>query len=103
MTQGMDIKCQKDTVDNNIAGTIDGHELTHLAGLYGERRFVGPVDVIPRRSRQKQIPKATKPCMDTSSSSKVLGTSSDTMSSVTAKAKTPSLKVSMRLISWPRL
>src|SRR5919206_3463008 len=54
------------------------------------------------RSSQKQIAKAKNPCMVASSSSKVLGTSRDTTSSVTAKAKTASEKPSIREMSWPR-
>ena len=41
--------------------------------------------------------------MVTISSSKLLGTSKETMRSVTAKANTASLKASMRNISWPRM
>src|SRR5918995_7408963 len=53
-------------------------------------------------SSQKQIAKAKNPRMVASSSSKVLGTSKDTTSSVRAKAKTASAKPSIRDTSWPR-
>src|SRR5215203_3027593 len=55
-----------------------------------------------KRSRAKQIANAKKPRMSTRSSSKVLGTSKDTTRSVTAKAKTASVKASMRETSSPR-
>src|SRR3954451_22525374 len=53
-------------------------------------------------SSQKQIAKAKNPRMVASSSSKVLGTSRDTTSSVTAKAKTASERPSIRETSSPR-
>src|SRR5215210_7422936 len=53
-------------------------------------------------SSQKQIAKAKNPRMVASNSSKVLGTSRDTTSSVSAKAKTASAKPSIRETSWPR-
>src|SRR5829696_1956621 len=55
-----------------------------------------------KRSRAKQIAKAKKPRMSTRSSSKVFGTSKDTTRSVTPKAKTASVKASIREISSPR-
>src|SRR5918994_1972822 len=53
-------------------------------------------------SSQKQIAKAKNPRMVASSSSKVLGTSRETTSSVTAKPKTASENPSMRETSSPR-
>src|SRR5215210_1230857 len=53
-------------------------------------------------SSQKQIANAKNPCMVASSSSKVLGTSRDTTSSVTAKANTASENPSIRETSLPR-
>src|SRR5579863_3222089 len=47
-------------------------------------------------SSVKQIAKARNPRIMTSSSSNVVGTSSETISNVTANAKTASLKVSIR-------
>src|SRR6266566_3019350 len=50
----------------------------------------------------KLMAKAPKPRIVSINSLKVLGTSSETTRSVTAKAKTPSLKPSIREISWLR-
>src|SRR5258706_9579101 len=54
-------------------------------------------------SNKKLIPKAKNPRIVVSNSSKLLGTSRDTIRSVTAKANTPSLKVSIRWTSQLRL
>ena len=53
-------------------------------------------------STAKQIANAKNPRMTTSRSEKVLGTSSETTSSVTANAKTASVKPSRRDTSVPR-
>jgi len=50
----------------------------------------------------KQMANATKPFITVTSSVKLFGTSSETTSKVTAKAKTASLKPSRRLISVAR-
>src|SRR5215469_18123702 len=50
----------------------------------------------------KQMPNATKPLMAITRSWNVLGTSSETTSSVTAKANTASVNPSSRVISPPR-
>src|SRR5215472_7790305 len=55
------------------------------------------------KSRAKQMAKGTKPRMARISSSKVLGTSSETTNKVRAKPKTTSLKASSREGIVPRI